>query len=262
MKNLRKALAVIKLIVDQNRPLGVTDIAGSLSLNESTTFGILKSLEEEGFLIKDSQSQKFSTGSALLDLLQKIARAKDVTVAARPHLVRLVENVQETVFLGVREDDVVRVVDVIEPNKSLKISSRVGTTFDITSGIVGKVLLAAMDREQAVDLLSKKGLQKRTENTIVDVEEYVRELEKTRTQGYALDSEEYLKGMRAIAVPVYSGSFAVAVVWIVGFKAFMIDEKIPRMIVSLKNAAEQVSTALSPFLAVKEESGRTGGAGS
>lgn len=255
---LKKAVEVLKLIVKENRPLGVTDIARTLSLSKSTTFGILKSLEEEGFLLKDPQSKKFSTGNTLFELSRKIVRANDVTVAARPHLARLVESVQETVFLGVREEELVRVVDVIEPNRSLKISSQVGTTFGITAGIVGKVFLAHMDKQDAMDILSRKGLRKRTENSIVDMDEYFRELERTRARGYALDTEEYLKGMRAVAALVYSGRFAVAVVWIAGFTASMTDETIPRMVASLKDAAEQISLSLSPFFPARTENPKAG----
>jgi DNA-binding IclR family transcriptional regulator len=254
---LKKAVEVLKLIVKENRPLGVTDIARALALSKSTTFGILKSLEEEGFLLKDPQSKKFSTGNTLFELSRKIVRANDVTIAARPHLARLAESVQESAVLGVREEDVVRVVDMIESNKSLKISSAVGTTFDITAGIVGKAFLAYMDRKEAIGLLTKKGLKKRTEYSITDMDEYLRDLDKTRAQGYAVDSEEYLKGVRAIGALVYSGGHAVAVIWIVGFTASMTDEKIPKMVTSLKNAAEQVSMALSPFISAKAENDRT-----
>ena len=86
---LKKAVEIIKLIVKEQKPLGVTDIARSLSISKSTTFGILKSLEEEGFLVKDPTSKKYSTGSTLFELSKKILRTTDVVVTARPYLERL-----------------------------------------------------------------------------------------------------------------------------------------------------------------------------
>jgi IclR family KDG regulon transcriptional repressor len=248
---LKKAVEVIKLIVKEDRPLGVTDIARILSLSKSTTFGILRSLEEEGFLVKDPLSKKFSTGNTLFELAKKILRTTDVAVAARPHLARLMEAVNETVVLGIREDDVVKVVDVLEPHRDLKISSQIGTIFPITAGIVGKIFLSSMDNREAMELLSRQGLEKRTENSIVDTDEYFREIEKTRERGYAFDLEEYLKGMRAVGALIYSGHFPLAAVWVVGFAASMNDEKLPHIIDSLKNTAEQISMRLSPFLSTK-----------
>jgi len=248
---LKKAVEVIKLIVKENAPLGVTDIARSLSLSKSTTFGILKSLEEEGFLVKDGQSKKYSTGSTLFELSKKILRTTDVAVTARPLLATLVAAVDETVFLGVREDDVVKVLDVVEPQKEFKISSSIGTKFGLTVGVFGKIFLSSMEDKEVTELLSQKGLRKYTDNSIVDIDQFLREIDKTRTQGYAVDLEEYLKGMRAIAALIYSGHFPVAAIWIVGFTSSMGDDKLLTMISMLRNTAEEISARLSPFLSAK-----------
>src|SRR5208337_1860619 len=120
---LKKAIEVLKLIVREGQPMGTTDIARSLALSKSTTFGILKSLEEEGILVKDPSSKKFNTGNTLFELARKIVRSTDVAVVARPFLVRLLEAVDETVLLGIREEDEVKVVDILEGHKDFKISS-------------------------------------------------------------------------------------------------------------------------------------------
>jgi DNA-binding IclR family transcriptional regulator len=248
---LKKAVEIIKLIVKENKPLGVTDIARTLFLSKSTTFGILKSLEEEGFLVKDGQSKKYTTGNALFELSKKILRTTDVAVTARPHLAKLMASVEETVFLGIREDDRVKVLDVLEPQKEFKISSSIGTTFGLTAGVFGKIFLSSMEDKEVAELLSQKGLRKYTENSVTDVDQFLKEIEKTKSQGYAVDLEEYLMGMRAIAALIYSGHFPVAAIWIVGFTSSMSDEKLPYMIESLKNTAEEISTRLSPFLSDK-----------
>jgi IclR family transcriptional regulator, KDG regulon repressor len=249
---LKKAVEVLKLIVKENKPLGVTDIARVLSLSKSTTFGILKSLEEEGFLVKDGQSKKYTTGNTLFELSKKILRTTDVAVTARPHLARLMAGVDETVFLGIREEDSVKVLDVLEPQKEFKISSSIGTRFGLTVGVFGKIFLSSMEDREVVDLLSQKGLRRYTENSITDVDRFLKEIEKTRAQGYAVDLEEYLTGMRAIAALIYSGHFPVAAVWIVGFTSSMSDDKLPSMITSLKNTVEEISTRLSPFLSHRQ----------
>jgi IclR family transcriptional regulator, KDG regulon repressor len=252
---LKKAVEVIKAIVKEDRPMGTTDIARSLALSKSTTFGILKSLEEEGILVKDPLSKKFSTGNTLFELAKKIVRSTDVAVAARPYLARLREAVDETVFLGIREEDMVRIVDVLETRKDFKISSQIGTRIDITAGVVGKIFLSSMDNKEVMELLSQKGLRRHTENSIVDVNRYLEEIERTRARGYAVDLEEYLKGMTAVAALIYSGHFPIAAVWVVGFTTSMSDDKLPHVISSLRTTAEQISTRLSPFLSDRAERG-------
>jgi IclR family transcriptional regulator, KDG regulon repressor len=253
---LKKAVEVIKLIVKENKPLGVTDIARSLALSKSTTFGILKSLEEEGFLVKDSVSKKYSTGNTLFELSKKILRTTDVAVTARPHLIKLMNLVDETVFLGIREDDMVKVLDVLEPQKEFKISSSIGTRFALTAGVFGKIFLSAMDDRDVIEFLSQRELRKYTDHSITDADHFLQEVVKTRAQGFGVDlEEEYLKGMRAVAALIYSGHFPVAAIWIVGFANSMSDEKLPFMVTSLRSTAEEISIRLSPFLADKADKG-------
>jgi DNA-binding IclR family transcriptional regulator len=248
---LKKAIEVLKLIVREDRPMGTTDIARCLALSKSTTFGILKSLEEEGILVKDPLSKKFSTGNTLFELAKKIVRSTDVAVAARTFLARLVEAVDETVFLGVREEEKVKVVDILEVHKDFKISPQIGTRMDLTAGVVGKIFLSSMDNGEVLGVLARKGLRRYTENSIVDPDLYLEELEKTRAQGYAIDREEYLTGVTAVAALIYSGHFPIAAVWVVGFTSSMGDEKLPHIISNLKATAEQISTRLSPFISDK-----------
>jgi len=248
---LKKAIEVLKLIVREGRPLGTTDIARSLALSKSTTFGILRSLEEESILVKDPLSKKFSTGNALFELAKKIVRSPDVAVIARPFLELLTEAVDETVLLGIREEDEVRVVDILEAHKDFKISSQIGTRTELTAGVTGKIFLSSMDNEEVLGVFERKGLHRYTANSIVDPDRYLEELEKTRAQGYAIDREEYLKGVTAVAALIYSGHFPIAAVWVVGFSSSMGDEKLPDLISLLKATAEQISTRLSPFVSPK-----------
>jgi IclR family transcriptional regulator, KDG regulon repressor len=245
---LKKAIDIIKLMVGENRPLGVTDIARELSISKSTTFGILRSLEQEGLVMKDQRSKRYIPGNELFELSRKVLRTIDLKATARPFLEGLVDLVDETIFLGVREDNRVRVLDVIEPKKEMRISSPVGTRFALTAGVMAKLFLSALPDEDVRAFLESHGLPRYTENSITDAADFMREIERTREIGFALDMEEYLKGMRAVGSLIYSAHFPVAVVWAVGFTSSINDEKLPSMITHVKNAAHRISGQLSPFV--------------
>jgi DNA-binding IclR family transcriptional regulator len=249
---LKKALEIIKLIVRENKPLGVTEIARMLALSKSTTFGILKSLEEEGFVVKIDLTKKYMAGSELFELSKRVLRATDLTSIARPFLEKLVEKVDETVFLGVREDDIVKVLAVVEPRTELKISSPVGARFALTAGVIGKVFLAPLENEEILTFLASHKLPQYTENSITDPGKFLEQIERTRVSGYAVDLEEYLTGMRAVATLIHSGRLSVGAIWVVGFTSSLNDGKLPHIIEHLKQTAEEISLRLSPFYTQKE----------
>jgi DNA-binding IclR family transcriptional regulator len=121
----------------------------------------------------------------------------------------------------------------------------------LVAGVAGKIFLSAMNNGEVVELLSQKGLRRYTENSIIDIEQFLREVELTRLRGYAVDLEEYMKGVRAVGALVYSGHFPVAGIWVVGLTNSLSDEKLPMVVSHVKVAAEQISVNLSPFLSNK-----------
>jgi DNA-binding IclR family transcriptional regulator len=252
---LKKAVDIIRLIVYQDRPLGVTEIARALSISKSTTFGVLKSLEEEGLVVKDGNTKKYVTGAGLFELSRRVLRTMDLSLVARPFLEELAEQVDETIFLTVREDDAVKLLDLVEPQKEFKISAPIGARFALTSGVIAKVFLAPLGNDEILRLLSQEGLRQYTENSITDVDAFMAEIEKTRRLGYAVDLEEYLKGMRAVASLIYSGHFPVGAILVLGFTSSLHDGKLPQTISRLKDAAQRISSRLSPHRARNDAAG-------
>ncbi len=241
---IRRALEIVTLIVREHEQLGVTEIARVLSMNKSTAFGILKALEEAGYVIKDQATKKYGLGQGLFDLSRMIFRRTDLVTLARPILQELVDLVDETVFLGLREDDRVKIVDVAEAKKELKISSSVGTRLPLTAAATGKVFFSLMHDDEIRDYLKERGLHRFTEASITDIELFLKEIERTRRLGYGVDLEEYLRGIRAVATLIRSGSYPLCALWIVGFSSSMNDEKLSTIVPHLIRSAQAIETRI------------------
>jgi IclR family KDG regulon transcriptional repressor len=244
---LKKAVEVLKFIVKNGNPLGVTEISKQLSISKSTVFGILKAFEEEKFIVKDKATKKYVIGQELFELSKNVFKGGEFTTIARPFLEKLVGLVDETVLLCAREDNVVKVLDAIETKKTFKISCPVGASFPITASVLCKAFLSPMNNEKIKNFLKERGLPKYTEKSITDIDLFLEEVEKTRTLGYSLDLEEYLTGIRAVATLVYTDDTPAGAVCAVGFSRSMSDDKLPYVIRHLKNAAQQISERLSQF---------------
>ena len=151
---LRKGIEILRLVARTNEPLGVSDISRRLSIVKSTTLGILKALEEEGFLVQDRATKKYVPGSTLFEFSRRVLRSMELPFVAKPFLERLAEQVDETVILATREDDnAYRVLEVSEPKKELKITVPVGTRFPLYTGALMKVFFSQMTNEEIVRLV-------------------------------------------------------------------------------------------------------------
>jgi DNA-binding IclR family transcriptional regulator len=242
---IKKSFEVLRLIVDTNRSLGVTEIAKTLSLSKSTVFGILKALQDTGFIAKSKTTKKYAIGQELFKLSKTVLQGDVLTMIARPFLEKLVELVDETVFLCAREENVVRVLDTIETNKKLKISSPIGTKFPITSAAFCKVFLSSMDDEEIRTFLKEQGLPKYTDNSITNIDQFLAEIAKVRQRGYSLDLEEYHMGVRGIAALINTKGYPITSIGILGFTGAMTENTLNDMAKHLMNIAGEISNRLS-----------------
>ncbi|HVN95736.1 MAG TPA: IclR family transcriptional regulator [Syntrophorhabdaceae bacterium] len=242
---IKKALDVLKLIVESNKSLGVTEIARALRLSKSTVFGILKALQDTGFITKSKTSKRYAVGQELFKLSKTVLQGDVLTTIARPFLEKLVELVDETAFLCAREDNAIKVLDTIETRKKLKISSPIGTRFPITASVFCKAFLSTLGDDEIRSFLKERGLPKYTENSVTDINRFLTEIVKVRETGYSLDLEEYHMGVRAIASLIYSNGYPVASVSILGFTGSMTDDKIGVVAKHIVNTARDISDRLS-----------------
>lgn len=222
--SVKKAFAILSAISSSRDGLGVSELSRDLGMAKSTVHGMTSALEEVGAVMRDPLTKRFKLGFALFEIGRSAYSQIDLKTSARPVMEELMAKTQTSVFLGILNWDHVTVLDIVESRQDFKITAPVGTTIPLLAGAVGKVFLASMDEEQVLKIINSKGLPRFTENTIADPESYYEELKQVGKQGYAVDDEEYILGVRAVASPLKGLGQLRSAIWIVGFKASL-DEK-------------------------------------
>ena len=161
---------------------------------------------------------------------------------------KLMGKVGETVFLGVLNGDHVTIVDMVESRNEMKITSPPGTKLPLLAGASGRVLLSQIEEEKAKEIIQKKGLIRYTSKTVTDHKQFLREIEKVKVQGYALDDEEYISGVRAVAAPLVFPSSPPAALWVVGFTSTLDDQKVRTVIREMQGAIQEIKQSLEGTL--------------
>ena len=236
-----KAFQVLRLIARNPGGLTLSEVARELGIGKSTVHGIVSALLEEGALGRDLRTKKFTLGVTVIELGRSAHGRIDLKDAARPFMEKLMAQIQESVFLGVRNVDHVTILDIVESTRNLKITSPVGTTIPLLAGATGKLFLASMPEGQVTELLRVKGLPRYTEHPITDHRRYLQDIRKVRRDGMAFDDEEYISGVRAAAASIKTGDQSMSAIWVVGFKPSMSDEKMQQLVAFMKSAADGIS---------------------
>jgi DNA-binding IclR family transcriptional regulator len=239
--SVRKAFDILKVVSSSREGMGISEIARDLKMAKSTVHGMTSALEELGAVMRDPFTKRYTLGFTLFELGKKAYSQIDLKDIARPVMEDLMEKTQASVFLGVLNWDHVTILDVVESRDDIKITSPIGTTLSLLAGAVGKIFLAQMEEGQALKLIRSKGLTRYTEKTITDAERYLQEIRTVRKQGYALDDEEYLMGVRAVAAPIKGIGHLMSAIWAVGFKAGLDEAKMTALTAQTQEAAERIN---------------------
>lgn len=226
---IHKAFQLLRLVASSKEGLGIIDLANQLGYSKSTTHGLVHALLREGALVQEQRSRKLSLGQAVAELFFLNWRAEKIKEKVQPVLYDIRDSLNEMVILGVRVKKRVLILATAETYDSMKISVSVGSTIPLMAGAAGKAFLAMEDKETALSMICEYGLPRYTPRTIFEPEIYMSELERVKEQGFALDNEEYIPGIRAVAMALGSLRGLPAALWVVGMSASMTDEKIKKI---------------------------------
>ncbi|MCK5543440.1 MAG: IclR family transcriptional regulator [Desulfobacterales bacterium] len=243
-----KAFRVLSVVADATDGMGISEISRKLDISKSTVHGIISALEGQGALIKNPVSKRFNIGYALIELGKKAYSRVNLKEIARPFIEELMNTCQESVFIGIKSRNNVIILDVVESSKDYKITSPVGTIIPLLAGAVGKVFMSEMNKKEVSEFIDAEGLTQFTEKTIVNKEDYFKELSHVKKHGFAIDDEEYLPGVRAVAAPVKGNGLYLSSVWVVGFKSSMNNDILKKITDQVIDTAREISKKTTNIL--------------
>jgi len=204
IQSVKRALNILSILSRHPEGLGVTEIAGKLDVAKSTAFRLLFTLQEEGYVQKDQQTDQYRLGLRLLQLGNEVAKSLDLRRVAHPHLKKLVELTGETTHLAIYDKGEIVYIDKIESTATIRMYSQIGLRAPAHCTGLGKAILSCLPEEEIDRLIATKGLRKYTENTLVTRETLLEALRKAREDGYAFDEEEHELGVRCAAAPIFN----------------------------------------------------------
>jgi DNA-binding IclR family transcriptional regulator len=239
-----KAFSILRLLSKSDRGEILSDLSKKLNSSKSTVLGIASALEEEGAVVRDERTRRYALGLTLFELGHAVEARIDLNDIARPFMQDLMHKTRESVFLGTRSGDHVIILEIVESTKDLKITAPVGTRIPLLAGATGKVFLASIPQERARELIRPKALRRYTDNTITDPTRFLEAAEKARRDGYALDHEEYIPGVRAVAAPIKNGGLKLSAIWVVGFTPSMDEDNLRRIAKETRRTAEAIGRRL------------------
>lgn len=193
----------------------ITELAEEVDLSPGGLHTQLATLREKGYVKQDGYTYRLGPGCLLLGA--HVRNSSELFRLAKGEADKLAEETGEVARLVTEHDGRLFVIhekfgeNAVGRSHHIEKRARARRYFHCTAG--GKAILAALPDERIHEILDTTEFTAHTPRTLSTREELIAEIETIRDQGYALEEEEQLMGVRGVGVAVrrQDGSIAGAI---------------------------------------------------
>jgi len=237
-----RALAVLGVLAEATRPMGVTEIAKRVGLPKSVVHYHVSALVRNGY-VEARPDRRYGLGYAALRLARGSYPNMELRTRALPHMRALHHETWETVTLSVLVGRERVCVDQLVSPQDVRLSMDLGRPLPLHAGAAGRAILAFLPDDRRAAVLDQP-LERLAPETIVDPDELRASLDAVRQAGVAVSRNERQEGAASVAAPIFDRHGVAGAIGVCGpverFDQATVDRHRPL----LKAAATQLSGEL------------------
>jgi IclR family acetate operon transcriptional repressor len=192
-----RAFRVLETLAEASGPLSMTDLVHALELPK-----ILVQLMDAWLVTRSASDRLYECSPRVRMLAVNVLMHAGPAAARHVLLEQLVAKIGETCNLTMLAGNDVVYVDRVETEWPLRMHLQPGSHVPLHCSASGKLLLSFLPKERRERVIETLPLRAYSERTITDRTELRRELTITRRRQLAINNQEHLQGLIAIAVPV------------------------------------------------------------
>ncbi len=200
--SITKAITILNCFSYEKPRLRLKDISDITGINQPTAYRLLNTLKE--FSLIEQHEGNYLLGRGFLKYEGIVLNSMEIRRICLPYLEELSNNLKLNVNLAVLDGNEVIYVARAETPYCMYGYFHIGMRRPIYCTALGKVLVCKSP--EIVREVFRREVNRYTLHTITDEDIFVKEIEKVRLQGYAVDLEEWNNGVNCIAAPLYDAA--------------------------------------------------------
>lgn len=211
LQTVERSIQVLELLA--TRPYSQAELAKVMELNKSTLFRLVKTLEMYKLVERDELTGLYRVGIKLVELASLRLNQIELKTEAAPILREASMKLQQVVHMAVLKEGQVVYIEKIEPLNHIRMFSQIGRTMPVHCTALGKSLLVQHTKQQVLDILALRGMERRTDHTLDSSDALWQQIQSGRINGFTLDNEENEPGIYCVAAPIfdYRGNVVAAI---------------------------------------------------
>lgn len=231
-RSAERFVTMLNALQESPEPMSLVAVHRSIKMAKPTAFRYLWTLERHRYVERDDDGRYHLVLGFVAMQLRNLGVLKDQAWA---WIMRLRDELDEIINLGILEGDAVRYVKVAKSSRTVRSSSPSGSRDPLYCTALDKAIAARQVRE----LIDHADLTPRTPHTITFVDEHLAELDKVRRQSYAVDDRENKIDGRCVTVAIVGTRLPAALSTSAPASRFALKD-VPRVAQSLTRVAKRL----------------------
>lgn len=207
IQSLAKGLAAMEAFGERGS-MTLSEVARAVSISPGSARRVLTTLERLGYLSR--QQSRFSLLPRTLRLGYAYLLSTPLLTIVQPMLTQLTRELDESCSLSALDGSDIVIIARATARRLTQDYVLVGSRLPAHATSFGKVLLSQLTDRQIDEVLPGETLQKLTPRTISERTKLKYHLAGVRENGWAINDEESILGLRSIAVAVESDTGVIA----------------------------------------------------
>lgn len=203
LKTLDNSLRVLTYFTKEKPSWGVRELAKEMDISHTIIFRIFSTFEKHGFLKKNEETNKYELGMRFLDYGFLLQDQLNIPNVIRPSMEELTEYTGESTVLTWLDGLEGVYVEIVESSRNIKFQESLGKRGPLYIGASHKVIMAFLP-SHIQNRIFEQGLEKKTNKTMTDKNELIKDLQNIRKKGWGYSYGEYFEEVAALSVPLFN----------------------------------------------------------
>ena len=212
VRQIQNALAVIEFFATRGTPASLAEIQAHFGWPRSSTYNILSTLVEQGYMYEPARRGGYYPTRRWLDIAQALVEADPIDARLSKMLRRVAEETGETAILATAAGRHSVYVDVIESASPVRYVARPGVRVPIHAGASGRALLSGYSVAERRRALAGIDYTRYGTGALTSPEAVEAEIDLSLGRGWFQSLYEYDADLAAVALPLNPTDRRLAVV--------------------------------------------------
>jgi len=202
--SLENALRILDLFTMEKSEYSIREISDQLGIAYSTAHRLVKNLEDEGFIVKDSILNSYRLSVSILSLSSVVTAHTKLISNSIYLLKKLSSQFKATVQIGVMHREHVYYINKTDyEHLIMGYVTYIERKVPLHYTSAGKILLSQLSEEEIINYSEQYLL---TATAFSNIEDFLVELKHVKTNGYAISADEYYHDFITVAAPLKNTS--------------------------------------------------------